>query len=251
MSFELADAYEAEYDEAVKHYFPPFPKGLAGRYYDEGLQYFRSFDGFGGDMEILSVEDKFELDIRGNRFVGIADLVLRDRNTGDITVIDHKSKSMNSMKKAQYENTRQLYTYAAYVKERFGAFPTLLRFNMFRYGVNIDEPFSMKRYEETMDWIERTIAEIRAEKEWKVSSSGYFCRFICSTRLHCPIAGGDHEREIIGEMLMSIEQHIQVMVAWADILIVTAGYILIRVIVVVVCVTVIIFIVRRVYRGIR
>ena len=31
---------------------------------------------------------------------------------------------------------------------------------------------------------------------------------------------------------MSIEQHIQVMVAWADILIVTAGYILIRVIVV-------------------
>ena len=189
MSFELADAYEAEYDEAVKHYFPPFPKGLAGRYYDEGLQYFRSFDGFGGDMEILSVEDKFELDIRGNRFVGIADLVLRDRNTGDITVIDHKSKSMNSMKKAQYENTRQLYTYAAYVKERFGAFPTLLRFNMFRYGVNIDEPFSMKRYEETMDWIERTIAEIRAEREWKVSSSSYFCRFICSTRLYCPIAG--------------------------------------------------------------
>lgn len=189
MSFELADAYETEYDEAVKHYFPPFPKGLAGRYYDEGLQYFRSFDGFGDDMEILSVEDKFELDIRDNRFVGIADLVLRDRNSGGITVIDHKSKSMNSMKKAQYENTRQLYTYAAYVKERFGAFPTLLRFNMFRYGVNIDEPFSRDRYAETMDWIERTIAEIKAEKEWKVSSSGYFCRFICSTRLYCPIAG--------------------------------------------------------------
>lgn len=187
MSFELADAYEAGYDEAVKHYFPPFPKGMAGQYYDEGLQYFQTFDGFGDDMEILSVEDKFELDIRGNRFVGIADLVLRDRNTGDITVIDHKSKSMNSMKKAQYENTRQLYTYAAYVKERFGVFPTLLQFNMFRYGVNIDEPFSMDRYEDTMDWIERTIEQIRAEKEWKVSSSGYFCRFICSTRLHCPV----------------------------------------------------------------
>lgn len=187
MSFELADAYEAEYDEAVKHYFPPFPKGMAGQYYDEGLQYFQSFDGFGDDKEILSVEDKFELDIRGNRFVGIADLVLRDRNTGGIIVIDHKSKSMNSMKKSQYENTRQLYTYAAYVKERFGEFPTLLRFNMFRYGENIDEPFAMERYEETMDWIERTIAQTKAEKEWKVSSSGYFCRFICSTRLHCPV----------------------------------------------------------------
>ena len=187
MSFELADAYEAEYDEAVKHYFPPFPKGMAGQYYDEGRQYFQSFDGFGDDKEILSVEDKFELDIRGNRFVGIADLVLRDRNTGGIIVIDHKSKSMNSMKKSQYENTRQLYTYAAYVKERFGEFPTLLRFNMLRYGENIDEPFAMERYEETMAWIERTIAQIKAEKEWKVSSSGYFCRFICSTRLHCPV----------------------------------------------------------------
>ena len=187
MSFELADAYEAEYDEAVKHYFPPFPKGMAGQYYDEGLQYFQSFDGFGDDKEILSVEDKFELDIRGNRFVGIADLVLQDKKTGDIIVIDHESKSMNSMKKAQYENTRQLYTYAAYVKERFGEFPTLLRFNMFRYGENIDEPFAMERYEETMDWIERTIAQIKAEKEWKVSSSSYFCRFICSTRLHCPV----------------------------------------------------------------
>ena len=187
MSFELADTYEAEYDEAVKHYFPPFPKGMAGQYYDEGLKYFQSFDGFGDDMEILSVEDKFELDIRGNRFVGIADLVLRDKNMGGITVIDHKSKSMNSMKKALYENTRQLYTYAAYVKERFGEFPTLLRFNMLRYGENIDEPFAMERYEETMDWIERTIAQIKAEKEWKVSSSGYFCRFICSTRLHCPV----------------------------------------------------------------
>ena len=187
MSFELADAYEAEYDEAIKHYFPPFPKGMAGQYYDEGLQYFQSFDGFGDDKEILSVENKFELDIRGNRFVGIADLVLQDKKTGDIIVIDHKSKSMNSMKKAQYENTRQLYTYAAYVKERFGEFPTLLQFNMFRYGVNINEPFAMERYEETMDWIERTIAQIKAEKEWKVSSSGYFCRFICSTRLHCPV----------------------------------------------------------------
>ena len=187
MSFELADAYEAEYDEAVKHYFPPFPKGMAGQYYDEGLQYFRSFDGFGSDKEILSVEDKFELDIRGNRFVGIADLVLQDKKTGDIIVIDHKSKSMNSMKKAQYENTRQLYTYAAYVKERFGEFPTLLQFNMFRYGVNINEPFAMERYEETMDWIERTIAQIKAEREWRVSSSGYFCRFICSTRMHCPV----------------------------------------------------------------
>ena len=199
MSFELADVYTAEYDEAVKEYFPPFPHGLAGKYYEEGLQYFKSFDGFGDQYDILSVEDRFELDIRGNRFVGIADLILRDRNTGLITVIDHKSKSMQSLKKKLFENTRQLYTYAAYVKERFGEFPSMLRFNMFRYGKFVDESFSMDRYIETMDWIERTIDGIRSDKEWLVSSSGYFCKFICSTRDHCPVGQEiihSHERSL-------------------------------------------------------
>ena len=57
-------------------------------------------------MEILSVEERFELDIRGNPFVGIADLVLRDKRDGGIIVIDHKSKSMQSMKKELFANTR-------------------------------------------------------------------------------------------------------------------------------------------------
>lgn len=186
MSFELADVYAAEYDQAVKHYFPPFPKGLAGKYYDEGLAYFNSFDGF-GDVEILSVEDKFELDICGNRFVGVADLILRDRNTGAISVIDHKSKSMQSLMKALHENKRQLYLYAAHVKDKYGEYPSLLRFNMFRYGKWIDEPFNAEAYTEMQDWTEQTIQRIRAEKDWQVSSSSYFCRFICSVRDHCPI----------------------------------------------------------------
>ena len=37
MAFELAEVYENEYDQAVKHSFPPFPRGLAGKYYEEGL----------------------------------------------------------------------------------------------------------------------------------------------------------------------------------------------------------------------
>lgn len=94
---------------------------------------------------------------------------------------------MQSLKKKLFENTRQLYTYAAFAKERFGEYPSMLRFNMFRYGKFVDEPFSMERYNETMDWIERTIEGIRMDKDWLVSSSGYFCKFICSTRDHCPI----------------------------------------------------------------
>lgn len=50
-------------------------------------------------------------------------------------------------------------------------------------------------------------------------------------------------------MLMGIERGIQAVVAWVDILVVTAGYILIRVIIVVVCTAVIIIVVRRMRNG--
>lgn len=187
MSFELADAYTAGYDEAVSHYFPPFPRGLAGKYYEEGLSYFKTFDGFGENYETLGIEERFEIVLRGNRFVGVADLLLRNCDTGGIVVIDHKSKSMKSLRKDLAGNKRQLYLYAAHVKEKYGVYPELLRFNMFRYGDWVDEPFRMEAYEEMLDWTEQTIGQIRADLEWQVSSSGYFCRWICSTRQHCPI----------------------------------------------------------------
>lgn len=58
---------------------------------------------------------------------------------------------------------------------------------MFRYGKWIDEPFNAEAYTEMQDWTEQTIQCIRAEKDWQISSSGYFCKFICSVRDHCPI----------------------------------------------------------------
>ena len=185
MAFELAEVYENEYDQAVKHYFPPFPRGLAGKYYEEGRAYFERFDGF-GDAEILSVEDRFEIDVLGHPFVGVADLVLREKD-GGIAIIDHKSKSIKSMQAELSLYRRQLYLYAAYCQQRFGEYPRLLRFNMFRYGLNIDEIFDMAAYEDALRWVDAAIRRIRAEKDWLVSKSGYFCRWICSVRQHCPI----------------------------------------------------------------
>ena len=71
--FALAEEYERRYDQAVVHSFPPFPKGMPQKYYDAGLAYFEGFNGFGDDIEILTVEEKFEIDIGGYIFVGIAD----------------------------------------------------------------------------------------------------------------------------------------------------------------------------------
>lgn len=190
--FALAEAYQDGYDEAITHKPPPFPKGMADKYYQAGLSYFENFEGFGDEWEIAmidgepAVECKFEINIGGYPFVGIIDLVLRHKETGKIMVVDHKSKSKNSMDKEIGTYRRQLYVYAAYIKEKFGFFPEILRFNMFKENYFIDEVFNEEAYEETMSWIVDTIESILLETDWKVSGSSYFCRFICSVLNHCP-----------------------------------------------------------------
>lgn len=182
----LAEEYEDGFDASVRHTFPPFPAGMGQKYFEAGKRYFENFDGFGEEWEILASEQWFELNIDGNHLAGIVDLVLRDRETGEIMVVDHKSKSASSMKKELLLFRMQLYIYAMWVKEQWGVWPSILRFNMFKEGYNIDEPFDPSMVDTTRQWILDTIQCIREEKEWKVCSSSYFCRWVCSCIDHCP-----------------------------------------------------------------
>ena len=181
-----ASEYEDHYDDEVTHSFPPFPKGMPQKYFDAGLSYFESFDGFGEDWEVVASEERFEIDIGGYPFVGVVDLVLRHKETGELWVIDHKSKSESSMKKELPVFRRQLYTYAIFVKEKYGVDPSKLSFNMFKEGTWIHEDFDIKEYNKTKEWIIDTIESILFEADWLVSPSAYFCRFVCAAFDTCP-----------------------------------------------------------------
>ena len=184
--FAQAEEYDRRYCNAMTHSFPPFPRGMAEKYYQAGLKYFEEFDGFGDNVEILTVEERFEIEIEGYAFVGVADQVIRDKSTGEITVIDHKSKSSSQMKKDLPTYRKQQYTYAAFVKKKFGVYPSNQRFNMFKEGTFVDEKFDLKEYNDTMKWIVNTIESILFEADWMVSTSSYYCRFVCSVFDYCP-----------------------------------------------------------------
>lgn len=182
----MADVYQDGYDEAIKHSFPPFPKGMPEKYFEAGLRYFETFEGFGNEWEVVSAEERFEIDIGGYPFVGVLDLLLRHKDTGELWVVDHKSKSASSMSKELLTYRRQLYTYAAHIKQKYGVYPDKLSFNMFKEGTFIDETFDLDMFNDTMKWIVDTIEDIILETEWKVCPSSYFCRFVCSAFLECP-----------------------------------------------------------------
>lgn len=198
--FALAEEYQNRYEDEVTAPFPPFPKGMPQKYYDQGLAYFESFSGFGDQYEILTVEERFEIDVDGYTLVGLADLTLRDKNTGAIVVIDHKSKSRSSMKKDLDTYRKQLYTYAMFVKQKYGVYPEKLVFNMFREQTFIEEPFNAEILEQTRRWIVDTIHEIEQCTDWMVSSSSFFCRFVCSVFDSCPardaiLYGGENNKK--------------------------------------------------------
>ena len=109
------------------------------------------------------------------------------KNTTNTTTVENTAVTTNTTTSIKKEDTTMKNTTTTSTVNTTASTMSAQEFKQKSYGTFIDEPFSMDRYEETMDWIDQTIQAIKEEKDWLVSSSGYFCRVICSTRLHCPV----------------------------------------------------------------
>lgn len=57
---------------------------------------------------------------------------------------------------------------------------------MLKEGTFIDEVFDLNEFNNTMAWIVDTIESILFESDWMVSTSSYYCRFVCSCFDYCP-----------------------------------------------------------------
>lgn len=187
----MADAFAQQFDSEVTHYFPPFPADMGQRYYDAGHAYFSAFDGFGKQYDVVSAEQRFELQIAGSPFVGVMDLVLRDKDTDKLIVIDHKSKSAKTMKQHMKVYRKQLYLYAAAVKQIYGEYPSRLCFNLFRDNKMVVEEFEMVTLMDVLIWFTQTIQKILSETLWEARPSSYFCDHICSSAEYCPARQGE------------------------------------------------------------
>lgn len=186
--FDLAVAYQERYDKEVTHRFPPFPKGLAHKYHMNGLDFFSSFTGFGSEYDIVSVEDRFNMEIGNHPFTGVVDLLLRETDTGKLILTDHKSKALTAAKREIHTLNKQLYLYAAHVKHVHGQFPDMLRFHLFRERAVLDTPFDIQQYTHALQWASDLIVSIHDAAEYPSCTSDYFCRFLCSVSEHCPQA---------------------------------------------------------------
>ena len=183
--WDLADVYQWEFDAMVPEEFPSpsYCKNMRELYYKQGLEFLQNFPGYNG-FNVLEVEHRFDIEIDDWIFNGIIDLVLEDRQ-GNITVLDYKSKSAFKSKKEQAEYARQLYLYSMYVKQKYGRYPSELRFVLFRKQANIDIPFDESRLIETLEWARDTVREIRECWDYAPNQSEFYCSNLCDHREYC------------------------------------------------------------------
>ena len=200
---KLAGAYKRGYKRAVNL---PFPysfgnKELDEQYYNDGVGFWFYYDGRPSTMEVLGVEQKLEYEIADFKFKGFLDLLLRDKMSGDIYLIDHKSKRGFKSKREKRDYARQLYLYSVWVEGQYGTPPKAVVFDMLRLCSTEVIPYDVKARDEAIEWakdvVDRACRAIgfptklelsaeRRELEQRYAAPDYFCRHICGQRTRCP-----------------------------------------------------------------
>lgn len=189
--FELSQYYEDHWSENISFPAPPNKfVDLQQSYYDKGLMYLENIDLILDDYEVLGVEKEVKFDLGGYEFLGYIDLLLRNKETGEITVLDHKSHSLKIKKNGEISKTdidtfesfkRQLYLYSIKVIEEYGRVD-YLEWNLFKDMNHVKIPFSEEGLKESVDWAINTIKEIEQTEEYIPTPDMFFCNYLCDQR---------------------------------------------------------------------
>lgn len=147
------------------------------------------------DYDIIGVEKEIAIQIEQYTFTGYIDLLIREKNTGDYIVIDHKSakyplsKKTGKVLKASESSfnsyKHQMYLYCHAIKDEFGVFPKWIIWNHFKEQEYVKIPFNMDEYENANRWLIDTIHEIEDESDYIETVDYFYCNNLCDFRNSC------------------------------------------------------------------
>lgn len=143
---------------------------------------------------VLEVETKFNWKIGKYNCVGLTDLVLQEKETGDILLIDHKSAppffgKKGGLLKSQAENfeaySKQMYMYCKPIQEKYKTYPKKIIWNHMFNDERTVIDFKIEDYEKTLDWFKKTVRKIYNDTKFDACKSYMMCNQLCNYRLDC------------------------------------------------------------------
>lgn len=189
---EASEYFANHFDENVLY---KTKKSVMDKTYESCANYFAevSFDWL-KSFDIVGVEKKFEIEIDGEKFIGYIDLLLRDKETCEYILIDHKSssyplsKSGTVLKNKQetFESyKKQMYLYCKAVHDIYGVFPTKIAWNHFKSMDWVEIPFVKYEFDEAIKWFSEKIQEVKAEEDFPETIDYFYCHHLCDFRSNC------------------------------------------------------------------
>ena len=160
------------------------------------LNYLCSVDsGFEEKYEILGVELKCSFKVGRKEFRGFIDLLMRNRKTNEIIVLDHKSADHFLKKNGEPLKNReddfkaykhQMYLYCKGVYEQYKQFPSKIMWHHFKDDGKLTViDFNMSDYEETIQWAKDLVKQIYKDKDFAEMKSYMMCKQLCGFRNNC------------------------------------------------------------------
>ena len=202
-SFELSEYYRTTYDTVITASPPTYPAGMADNYREQGQDFFDRFFYPIGDYDVLAVEASASFIIpfagREVKFIAKPDLLLKEKSTGKVFLIDFKtSNPFRKYKDTRVEDKRktegyykQLYVYAHAIRETMGVNVDVMSLWFPRMDAFLNKTWNEFDELETLNWLKSGIENILAEEDFSYNKSNeYFCMNLCSVRHLCPMWGG-------------------------------------------------------------
>ena len=194
LSVDDASEYFVEhFDENV---FYETKQSAMDKTYEACADYFATvnFDWL-KDFEILGVEKEIKVEIDGYKFIGYIDLLLREKKTNDIYIIDHKSSTYpfkkdgkTVLKKAEEDfekYKKQMYLYCKGVFDEFGEYPKWIVWNHFKHQKIAKIPFLKIEYDNSLNWFKDIIHKIEVDEEYEGNFEFFYCTTMCDFRNSC------------------------------------------------------------------
>jgi hypothetical protein len=193
-SYELSDYFTRNYMSSVVSPPPPFPAGMEERYIEQGQLFFDTFYFPLDDYEILGVENEVHFEIAGLTLTGRPDLVLKEKDTGEVVLLDYKTsmpfrysygrKTVDKPKVDGY--FRQMYLYCYGLRKDIGIKIDKITLWFPRAADEITRKWQEEEELAATQWAETTIKQIREERDFPYNiSNSYFCNFLCGVREDC------------------------------------------------------------------
>jgi len=202
-AFDISAYYKNNYSTVVKASPPPYPKGMADNYKQQGQEFFDNFSFNIDDYDVLGVEETAFFDLqmadRKLKFITKPDLLLRQKDFDIVTLLDFKtSNPFRVTKKGLIEDKRktvnyykQLYIYSHAIRETMGINVAVIGLWFPRANEIIYKDWDKEEEDEVMVWLREGIENILKEEDFPFDNSdSYFCSNLCSVRHYCPLFGG-------------------------------------------------------------